>query len=254
MCFMHKYLPSFALLALFALGALPTASAAVPGAGSTPAATVASSAAMPGVTPDPADLARKIAAFLKEQASSYPGDPKVTVEPPETGKLTACNHVQVFLPSGARLRSQMNVGVRCLAPQPWVIHTQASLSVQGSFYVPVQTLKPGTVLSADNLEPRAVDLLTLPASVVTDAEQLIGSITTQRINAGSAIKASALRSAQSVQRGQMVRLEARGVGFVATGEGKAMQNGEPGSRIQVRTNSGQLVSGTVIDAATVRVL
>ena len=237
MCFMHKYLPYSALLVSLALGA----SAAV-------------AAAVPGSAADSTDLTGKITKFLTGQASSYPGRPQITVEPLETDKLTPCDHVQIFLPSGARLRSRMNIGVRCLAPQPWVAHTQASLSIQGSFYVPVQTLKPGTVLSADDLESRAVDLLSLPASVVTDAEQLIGSITTQRINAGSPIKASALRSAQSVQRGQMVRLEARGVGFVAMSEGKAMQNGEPGSRIQVRTNSGQLVSGTVIDAATVRVL
>ncbi len=210
--------------------------------------------AVAAATPlDSAALIKEVKEFLKGQASGYPGTAQITVETPDAAKLAACQHTQVFLPSGSRLRSRMNVGIRCLAPEPWVVYTQASLSVQGVYYVPTHTLKAGTVLSRDNLNERETDLLSLPSSVVFDPDLLLGSITTQRITAGSPIKASALRSPDSIQRGQAVRLEARGVGFVATSEGHALQNGAPGALIKVRTNAGQTVSGTVLNSSTVLV-
>jgi len=51
-----------------------------------------------------------------------------------------------------------------------------------------------------------------------------------------------------------VRKEARGVGFVATGEGVALESGAPGVMIQVRTSSGQIVTGTVVNNTIVRIL
>jgi len=41
---------------------------------------------------------------------------------------------------------------------------------------------------------------------------------------------------------------------VATGEGQALESGAPGTQIQVRTSSGQIITGTVIDAHTVQVM
>lgn len=218
-------------------------------------AALTSHAQAPGsdFAPDSAALVKEVEEFLKGQASSYPGTAQITVDEPDIAKLTTCQHSQVFLPSGSRLRARMNVGIRCLAPEPWVVYTQASLSVQGVYYVPTHTLKVGTTLSRDNLNERETDLLSLPSSVIFDENLLLGSITTQRITAGSPIKANALRSPDSIQRGQAVRLEARGIGFVATSEGQALQNGAPGALIKVRTNSGQTVSGTVLNSGTVLV-
>ena len=90
--------------------------------------------------------------------------------------------------------------------------------------------------------------------VVVDPAFAIGYIAQQRIGAGMVIKESALRDPDSIVRGQPVRTEARGVGFVATGEGVALESGAPGSVIQVRTSSGQVVTGTVINNTTVRIM
>ena len=160
----------------------------------------------------------------------------------------------LILPSGARLRPRITVGIRCLAPQAWVTYTQASLSIEGVYYVASRSLRRGTVLSRGDVSPREGDLLRLAPGTVYDMDRLAGSVTTQRIGAGSPLKTNALRSPDSIARGQAVRLEARGIGFVATSEGVAMQGGEPGARIQVRAASGQTVSGTVLDANTVLVM
>ncbi len=52
----------------------------------------------------------------------------------------------------------------------------------------------------------------------------------------------------------MVITEARGLGFVATGEAQTLQDGAPGEQIRVRTGSGQVISATVMNAHTVQVI
>lgn len=200
------------------------------------------------------DYTEQIHAFLLDQAASYKGTAQINVEALAVDKLAACEQAEVFLPPGAKLRSRLSVGVRCVTPQNWVAYAQANLSIEGNYYVTAQALKAGTVLSQESISQRSGDLLRLPTGTLLDPNLLIGSVTTQRLAAGSTIKAAALRSPDSIQRGQAVRLEARGPGFVATSDGKAMQSGEPGSQIQVRAASGQMVSGTVVNAHTVVVM
>lgn len=203
---------------------------------------------------NPQDVADDVEQFLLNQASNYPGSASVHVQPPAIRNQAQCDHLQSFLPSGARLRSRMSVTVRCQNPQTWTLHVQAELSVDGFYYVSNRSLQVGEIISLDDLLAREGDLLRLPPNTVIDPSLAIGYITTQRINTGTTIKSTALRDPQSIQRGQSVRTVARGNGFLATGEGQALQSGAPGSQIQVRVSSGQVITGTVLDAQTVQVL
>jgi len=196
----------------------------------------------------------EVTTFLQAQAQSFPGVMHVAVDTSRIDNLPQCNQLQAFLPGGQRLNSQMSVGLRCLAPQTWTGYVQASLSIKGKYYVPAHTLKAGAAISRDDLNALEGDLLRLSPGIVLDPDMLIDRITTQRIRAGSPIKASALRHPESIQRGQTVRLEARGAGFVATSEGEALQAGAPGTQIRVRTESGRIVSGTILGANTVAVI
>src|SRR5690606_19619 len=136
----------------------------------------------------------------------------------------------------------------------WTSHVQANLSIQGFYYVANRNIQPGDALTLTDLTGREGDLLRLPRGVIFDPSQAIGYIAKQRIPAGGTVKYSALRDPDSIQRGQAVRTEARGVDFVANGEGTALQNGGPGAQIQVKSSSGQIVSGTVLNASTVQVI
>ncbi|WP_017525042.1 flagellar basal body P-ring formation chaperone FlgA [Pusillimonas noertemannii] len=208
--------------------------------------------AAPALTSD--DFSRQVEEFLRGEAAAYPGEPRIAVTPPQTGRMPACEQSEVFLPSHGRLRSRMTVGIRCLAPQPWTSYTQVELGIEGSYYVASRSLDAGTVVGRDDVAQREGDLLRLAPGTIYEAERLFGSITTQRIGTGSPMRDRALRSADSIARGQAVRLEARGVGFVASSDGTALQGGEPGAQIQVRAASGQTVSGTVLNGQTVLVL
>lgn len=203
---------------------------------------------------NPEQVATEVEQFLLSQASNYPGTASVHATPPAIRNQAQCEHLQPFLPSGMRLRSRMTVAVRCQAPQTWTLHVQAELSITGFYYISNRSIRVGETLSLDDLVAREGDLLRLAPNTIIDPSLAIGYITTQRINTGNTIRSTALRDPQSIQRGQMVRTVARGIGFVATGEGQALQSGAPGSQIQIRASSGQVISGTVIDAQTVQIL
>jgi flagella basal body P-ring formation protein FlgA len=141
-----------------------------------------------------------------------------------------------------------------MAPEAWTSYVQASLSIQGYFYVANRNIDAGDVIDMDDMGAREGDILRMAGGVVFDPSQAVGYIASQRISAGSPIKSRALRDPNSIQRGQTVRTEARGTGFVATGEGQALQSGAPGAQIQVRSTSGQIVNGTVLNANTVQVI
>lgn len=230
------------LFALFALaaGAWTGAAAAAP--------------PPPSSTQDAALVAEEVERFLLAQASSYPGAAHINVDAPRIAGQAACDHLQPFLPSGQRLRTRMTVGVRCMAPEPWTSYVQADLSIQGYYYVANRNIQSGDVISLDDMSAREGDILRMAGGVVFDPSQAVGYIASQRISAGSPIKSRALRDPNSIQRGQTVRTEARGTGFVATGEGQALQSGAPGAQIQVRSSSGQIVNGTVVNANTVQVI
>lgn len=192
--------------------------------------------------------------LIAAAASSYPGTPLITVDASRVARQPDCDQLQVFLSSGQRLRSRMSVGVRCMAPTTWSTYVQASLSIQGYYYLANRLIQPGELLSLDDLSAREGDLLKLSAGIATDPSLLIGYIASQRIPAGTPLKTRALRDPDSIQRGQMIRTEVRGPGFVATGEGQAMQNGNPGEQIQIKSSSGQIITGTVLNSSTALVM
>ncbi|MFP5193773.1 flagellar basal body P-ring formation chaperone FlgA [Alcaligenes sp. 1735tsa3] len=192
--------------------------------------------------------------YLLKLAQMYPGIATITLDSARLNAMPACTQNQIFLPSGQRLRSRMSIGVRCLSPQSWSTSISATLSIQGHYYVTNRRINPGETIHQDDLLEREGDLLALANGVVIDPNQIIGYVASQRIPLGNAIRASALRDPQSVTRGQMVRTIARGMGFVATGEGQALQSGSPGTQIQIKASSGQVISATVLDASTVQVV
>ncbi|MBU4610507.1 flagellar basal body P-ring formation protein FlgA [Achromobacter sp. GG226] len=192
-----------------------------------------------------------VAAYLREQATHFDATPQITVDAASAARQPACDALQPFLAPGTRLRPRMSIGVRCAAPSAWTAYVQASIAVPGRYVVTARTLDVGDVITQDALATREADLLTLPPNALLRADDVLGSVATRRLPAGRPLRTDALRSADAVQRGQRVRLLVNGAGFVATSEGQVLAAAGPGSLVQVRTDSGQTVSGIVRDATTV---
>lgn len=205
-------------------------------------------------TPEPSSVQAAVERFLQPRAADLPGPAVITVGTDALARLAPCDAVSPFLASNAPLRSRMSVGLRCDAPTAWTAYVQVSVAVPGAYPVAARDIAAGAVIAPGDIATRQGDLLALPAGAVQEAELAVGSVAARRIRAGQVLRHNALRSAQAVRRGQQVRLVVNGAGFVATSAGQAMTSAAPGAMVQVRTASGQRVSGVVRDANTVEVM
>ncbi|WP_162300515.1 flagellar basal body P-ring formation chaperone FlgA [Corticimicrobacter populi] len=194
-----------------------------------------------------------IASHLQQETQNLPGHIEVVPEIPDLTRYSDCDELSITRSGGSRLRSRMSIGVRCLAPTNWTLYVPTQISLIGTYYVTTRTLQPGDAVTADALSPQEGELLGLPDDAVMDPAQAVETSARQRIPAGQPLRLGSLRHADSVLRGQSVRLIVRGSGFVVTGEGQAMADASPGSRVQVRAASGQIVTGVVLDARTVEI-
>ena len=221
-------------LALVAVLALPTA---LPAQAASPFAD------------DPVRVA--VEQFLRNQNAGLPGKVTVQVLPPSGGRAPACEAPEPFLPSGKSGPGRVSVGVRCGGERPWTRYLQAQVSVQTTYYVAARALGPGEVLAPADLAAREGDLATLPRTVVTDPAQVTGTLTANRIAAGSPVRTDLLRQVAAVRQGQNVTVLVEGDGFRISGEGKALADAPAGSAVQVRMRGGQAVSAVVRGADTV---
>lgn len=207
----------------------------------------------PAELQDPQMVIDMVEEFMLGQAETYPGAAQISVDPPRLTNQAMCHDLEVFLAGSRMLRSRMNVGVRCLSPETWTSYVQVNLRINGFYYVTNRTINPGDVISLDDLVAREGDILRLARGTVSDPSQAIGYVAKQRLPSGTLLKASALRDPNSIERGQRVRTIAQGPGFIVTGEGQAMEDGNPGSTIQVRSGSGQVITGIVVNSTTVQI-
>jgi flagellar basal body P-ring formation protein FlgA len=189
--------------------------------------------------------------FLLSQTAGLPGKASISIDAPPSGELPPCDTLEPFLPSGARLRGRVSVGVRCSGSQPWTRYVQAHIAVVGTYYVAARQIEAGQALTPADTAAREGDITTLPASIIVDPTQLNGVITLNRIASGAPIRRELLRGISVVQQGQNVKVVTQGSGFVVSTEGKAMIDAAVGAVVQVKIQGGQLISGIVRPDGTV---
>ena len=182
--------------------------------------------------------------YLQTQTAGLPGTVSVQIGRLDRhARLTACDAFEPFVPPGSRLWGNTTVGVRCLGPGRWTVYVPVQIRIAGTYLVAARQLGPGQQIGAADLLPQSGDLGALPASVLTDPAQAIGKTTRQGVAAGQPLRSELLSAAWVVQQGQSVKLLSSGAGFSVSNEGKALNNAGEGQVAQVRTASGQVVSG-----------
>jgi len=182
--------------------------------------------------------------YLRAQTVGLPGTVSVHIgQLDRHARLAACNAFEPFIPPGSRLWGSTTVGVRCLGPSRWTVYVPVQIRIAGSYLVAARQIAPGQQVGAADLLSQSGDLGVLPASVLTDPAQAIGKTARSGVAAGQPLRSELLSAAWAVQQGQSVRLLSTGAGFSVTNEGKALNNAAEGQVAQVRTASGQVVSG-----------
>jgi flagella basal body P-ring formation protein FlgA len=193
---------------------------------------------------DPTRVKQVAEEFLRVQTKGLPGQASFSVggiDP--NNNLAPCPALEAFLPAGARPWGRTNVGVRCQVEGGWTLFVPVQVKVVADYFVAARPLARGQVVAAADLSRRSGDLAELPAGVVTEPGQAVGHTVTVGVQSGQLLRTDLLRAPLAVQQGQNVKVVSRGAGFQVATEGRALNNAAPGQVVQVRTASGQTVSG-----------
>ena len=192
----------------------------------------------------PQAIQRAVEHYLRAQTAGLPGAVTYTVGTIDPRSvLPACPALEVFTPPGARLWGSTSVGVRCSGATPWNIYLTVQIKVIGDYAVTARPLVQGQALTLGDVAMQTGDLTQLPAGVLTDPQQAAGKTSLAALAAGQPLRQDLLRAPMVIQQGQSVSVHSSGRGFSVSAEGKAVNNAYEGQIAQVRTSSGQTLSG-----------
>lgn len=182
--------------------------------------------------------------YLRTQTQGLPGKITYTIGTldPRT-QLAPCQAFEAFVPPGSKLWAKTTLGVRCLGPSTWTIYVPVQINSKGEYLVSARALSAGQIVRETDIAIRSGDLSTLPMSILTDPAQAIGKTVKNGFATGQPLRGDLLIAPWAVQQGQNVRTVSNGSGFSVSSEGKALNNATAGQIVQVRTPSGQTVSG-----------
>ena len=208
--------------------------------------------AQTGVQQSHVEIHDAVAAFLRAQTLTLPG--QVFIQVAEIDRRIVrpvCPTLEAFLPPGSQLLGNSTIGVRCLAKNGWTLFVPVQIRVSVDMLTTNKPLPQGHALKADDLSPQKGELVQM--GILTDPMQAIGKILKNGVGAGQVLKQDMLRAPYAVTQGQTVQLQVGGAGFNIRLEGNALNNGADGETVQVKTPSGQIVSGTARQGGIVEV-
>ncbi len=160
-------------------------------------------------------------------------------------RLAPCNQVEPFLYPGARLWGRGFVGLRCMeAGRAWSVSVPVVVHYFGPALIATQPIPVLTPITAAQVQRTEVDLTRDPGGVATRLSQVLDHTLQLPVAAGQAIPLSALQVVPAVRQGDAVTIVGRGTGFSITTDGIALGAAGPGDPVQVKTESGRIVTGT----------
>lgn len=216
------------------------------------AAVAQTRAAQPAQTP--AAISSAVNEYLRAQTGGLPGQVEHSVGAIDPRlALPACPALEVFTPPGGRLWGKSNVGVRCTSPSAWTIYVPVTVRITGTYIVAARPLTHGQMLGINDYTAATGDLTQLPAGVAQDPAQVLGRTLAGTLAVGQPVRTDLLRAPTVIQQGQSVKLVAKGRGFEVTADGKALSQGVLGQVIQVRSPSGQTVTGIARNGGIVEI-
>lgn len=168
-------------------------------------------------------------------------------------RLSPCARVEVYLPPGSRLWGASRVGLRCLeGATRWNVTMPVTVQALGSAWVLRRDVAQGGTLAAADVSVAEVDWAAEPSPVLAGREAWAGQVAARPLRAGQTLRENLVRAEQVFQAGSQVRVIVQGGGFQISAQAQTLSAGVIGQSARVRTESGRVLTVTVLDARTVR--
>ena len=169
-------------------------------------------------------------------------------------RLAPCGKVEPYVPTGMRLWGKTSLGLRCVdGPVRWNVFLPVQVKAFGPAWVARGGLVAGSTINPADLMQVEVDWAEEPSPVLADPAQFTNVVLTRSLNPGQALRQSMVRAAVAFEAGANVRIVAQGQGFSVVADGQAVSPGVVGQSARVRMEGGRMITGTVLDAHTVKV-
>lgn len=207
----------------------------------------------PLLAADSAAIRVAVDEFLRTQIKSLPGKVTYSIGTIDADRLAGvCESFEVSMGNGARPWGKTQVAVRCRGGT-WNLWVPVQIRVVAEYLVAARPISAGQKLTEADVRGQQGEISDLPNGVLMDKDQAIGRAAVAALAAGRPLRADLLRLPTVVQQGQSVKIVGTGSGFQVTNEGRALGNAVVGQVLQVRLNSGQILSGVVRADGTVEI-
>jgi flagellar basal body P-ring formation protein FlgA len=182
--------------------------------------------------------------FLRPQ---LPNNTRVQVKPMDTSlRVQACQKPEIFIPNNTTgiLRGTVRIGARCTQPQQWTVYLGVNIQETKAYFVTSTALEANHILGSNDVHLAQGWSDELPSGVVVDGgEPWQGLRLTQAVPSGTPLQRQWLRFEYVINVGQTVKVKTQTLQFQVSSEGKALNRAAVGQEVQVRTSSGQVISG-----------
>lgn len=190
--------------------------------------------------------------YLRRETTGLPGQVSFAVGAVDTQlNLPACSALEPFIAAGSRLWGNTSVGIRCNGATVWSIYVPVEIRVMANVVHSTRPLAQNQPILDGDITLQKADLTRLPAGVLTELQQAVGKTATGTIGGGQPLRHDSLRSPIVIHQNQSVKLTVQGRGFNVSAEGRALVAAAEGQPVQVRVQSGQVVSGIARNGALV---
>lgn len=169
-------------------------------------------------------------------------------------RLAPCQHIEPYLPSGARLWGRSRIGLRCLQGRVhWNVFVPVTIKAWGPAWVLRRAVPGGTVLTQEDAAQAEMDWAEHASSVLATPESWIGQQAAFALHPGQTLRANMVRALPDFERGAQVRVRSMGAGFHVVVSGKALEDGVIGQAVRVKLGSGKVITGTAREGQIVEV-
>lgn len=170
-------------------------------------------------------------------------------------RLSPCaGNLAASRPAGSNLGARNTVAVSCKQGADWTIYVPVMLESETPVLVIRRPVARGATLTAEDTELQRQRVPGLATHYVTDTAELAGRHARRALQAGTLLTADALATNLLVRRGQQVTLLAAVGGIEVRAVGKALADGAAADRIRVQNlHSARIVEGFVESADIVRI-
>lgn len=161
--------------------------------------------------------------------------------------ISNCGPAQWQIPAGTSLRGRVSLVARCRNGGETALYYQpVDIRIHATMAVASRALRFNERVDSDSIRLEERDITLLPVQDLMDRmDDIPGQQTRRSIAMGTVLRRDMFEPLPVIRAGDSIRVIIMGEGFKLSTEAVALQAGQPGQQIRVKTAQGKVLTGAV---------